>query len=311
LPRIQRRAGDLPVRSFWQRLKDTSRLDIGALVRGERIARSLELLEMLLLEADFGVPVSVRLVAAVEGRAKRGEVKTDEEFRAALAAEIESALRAGKSDPALLSAASGPTVMLIAGVNGSGKTTSIGKLAARFSAEGKSVIIGAGDTYRAGAIDQLRVWAERTGAQFVGSTPGGDPAAVAYASLEAALARGADVVLIDTAGRLHTQTDLMTELKKVATVVAKRLPGAPHETLLVLDGTIGQNAVAQARAFAAAVPVTGLVVTKLDGTARGGIVLAVHEALDVPVKFVGVGEQAGDIEPFDAARYAAELVRTD
>jgi fused signal recognition particle receptor len=155
------------------------------------------------------------------------------------------------------------------------------------------------------------VWAERTGAQFVGSTPGGDPAAVAYASLEAALARGADVVLIDTAGRLHTQTDLMTELKKVATVVAKRLPGAPHETLLVLDGTIGQNAVAQARAFAAAVPVTGLVVTKLDGTARGGIVLAVHEALDVPVKFVGVGEQAGDIEPFDAARYAAELVRTD
>jgi fused signal recognition particle receptor len=311
LPRIQRRAGDLPVRSFWQRLKDTARLDIGALVRGERIAGSLELLEMLLLEADFGVPVSVRLVAAVEGRAKRGEVKTDEEFRAALAAEIESALRAGKSDPALLSAASGPTVMLIAGVNGSGKTTSIGKLAARFSAEGKSVIIGAGDTYRAGAIDQLRVWAERTGAQFVGSTPGGDPAAVAYASLEAALARGADVVLIDTAGRLHTQTDLMTELKKVATVVAKRLPGAPHETLLVLDGTIGQNAVAQARAFAAAVPVTGLVVTKLDGTARGGIVLAVHEALDVPVKFVGVGEQAGDIEPFDAARYAAELVRTD
>jgi fused signal recognition particle receptor len=311
LPRIQRRAGDLPVRSFWQRLKDTARLDIGALVRGERIAGSLELLEMLLLEADFGVPVSVRLVAAVEGRAKRGEVKTDEEFRAALAAEIESALRAGKSDPALLSAASGPTVMLIAGVNGSGKTTSIGKLAARFSAEGKSVIIGAGDTYRAGAIDQLRVWAERTGAQFVGSTPGGDPAAVAYASLEAALARGADVVLIDTAGRLHTQTDLMTELKKVATVVAKRLPGAPHETLLVLDGTIGQNAVAQARAFAAAVPVTGLVVTKLDGTARGGIVLAVHEALDVPVKFVGVGEQAGDIEPFDAGRYAAELVRTD
>jgi fused signal recognition particle receptor len=311
VPRIQRRAGDLPVRSFWQRLKDTARLDIGALARGERIAGSLELLEMLLLEADFGVPVSVRLVAAVEARARRGEVKSDEEFRAALAAEIESALRAGKSDPALHAAASGPTVMLIAGVNGSGKTTSIGKLAARFGAEGKSVLIGAGDTYRAGAIDQLRLWAERTGAQFVGSTPGGDPAAVAYASLEAALARGADVVLIDTAGRLHTQTDLMTELRKVATVVAKRLPGAPHETLLVLDGTIGQNAVAQARAFAEAVPVTGLVVTKLDGTARGGIVLAVHEALDVPVKFVGVGEQAGDLEPFDAARYAAELVRAD
>jgi fused signal recognition particle receptor len=311
LPRIQRRAGDLPTRSLWQRLKDTARLDVGALARGERIAGSLELLEMLLLEADFGVAVSVRLVADVEARAKRGEIKTDEEFRAALGEVIERALAAGKSDPSLHAAASGPTVVLIVGVNGSGKTTFIGKLAARYAAEGRSVLVAAGDTYRAGAIDQLRLWAERTGAQFVGSTPGGDPAAVAWAALDAATARGIDVVIIDTAGRLHTQSDLMVELKKVATVVAKRLPGAPHETLLVLDGTIGQNAVAQAKAFAEAVPVTGVVITKMDGTARGGIVLAVHEALDVPVKFVGVGEHAPDLEPFDAARYAAELVRAD
>ncbi len=309
--RIQRRPGDVPVRSLWQRLTEAARLDVGALVRGGRIAGSLEALEALLLESDFGVPVTVRLVAAVEALATRGEVRTDEEFRAALGAEIERALRAGKSDPALHVAASGPTVILVVGVNGSGKTTCIGKLATRFTAEGQSVLVAAGDTYRAGAIEQLRLWAERTGAQFVGSTPGGDPAAVAYAALDAATARGVQVVLVDTAGRLHTQRDLMTELQKVGTVVAKKLPGAPHETLLVLDGTIGQNAIAQARAFAAAVPVTGLVVTKVDGTARGGIVVAVHEALDVPVKFVGAGERAGDLVPFDAAVYAAELVRAD
>ena len=309
MTRIAPRAGDLPVRSLWQRIKDVARLDVGALLQPSRIAGSLEVLEMLLLEADFGVPVSLRLVAAVEARAKRGEVKSDDEFRAALGEEIEKALRAGKSDPALRLAAAKPTVILVAGVNGSGKTTTIGKLAARLGAEGKSVLVAAGDTFRAGAIAQLEQWAARTGAQFVGASAGGDPAAVAYAALDAAVARGVDVVIVDTAGRLHTQRDLMTELKKVATVVAKRLPGAPHETLLVLDGTIGQNAVAQARAFAESVPVTGLVVTKVDGTARGGIVLAVHEALDVPVKFVGVGEQAGDLEPFDAAAYAAGLMR--
>jgi fused signal recognition particle receptor len=194
-------------------------------------------------------------------------------------------------------------------VNGSGKTTSIGKLAARLQQGGKRVLLAAGDTYRAGAIAQLETWAQRTGAEFVGATAGGDPAAVAYAALDAAKSRGIDVVIVDTAGRLHTQRDLMAELKKVATVVAKRLPGAPHETLLVLDATLGQNAVAQAKAFAEAVPVTGLVMTKIDGSARGGVVLAVHEAIDVPVKFVGVGEQAADLEPFDAASYAAELMR--
>lgn len=310
MTRIAPREGDLPVRSLWQRLKDVARLDVAALANPSRIAGSLEVLEMLLLEADFGVPVSLRLVHAVEARAKRGEVKTDDEFRAAMAEEIASALLAGKSDPALHLAAEPPSVILVAGVNGSGKTTSIGKLAARLAHDGRRVLLAAGDTYRAGAIAQLETWAQRADADFVGASAGGDPAAVAFAALDAAKARGRDVVIVDTAGRLHTQRDLMTELKKVATVVGKRLPGAPHETLLVLDATIGQNAVAQARAFAEAVPVTGVVITKLDGSARGGIVLAVHEALDVPVKFVGTGEQTGDLAPFDAASYAAELMRS-
>jgi fused signal recognition particle receptor len=170
------------------------------------------------------------------------------------------------------------------------------------------VLVGAADTFRAGAIDQLRVWAERSGADFVGGAAGGDPAAVAFDAVEAGVTRGCDVVIVDTAGRLHTSDDLMAELRKVHRVIGKRLPGAPHEVLLVLDGTIGQNALAQARTFAAAVPVTGVVVTKLDGTAKGGIVVAVHEALDVPVKFVGVGEQVGDLEPFNAALFARELV---
>ena len=309
MTRIAPRAGDLPARSFWQRLKDVARLDVAALANPSRVAGSLEVLEMLLLEADFGVPVSLRLVHAVEARAKRGEVRSDEELRAAMAEEIAAALRAGRSDPALHIAAEPPTVILVAGVNGSGKTTTIGKLAARLRRGGTRVLLAAGDTYRAGAIAQLEVWADRTGAEFVGASAGGDPAAVAFAALDAAKARGADVVIVDTAGRLHTQRDLMTELKKVAAVVAKKLPGAPHETLLVLDATIGQNAIAQARAFAEAVPVSGLVMTKIDGSARGGIVLAVHEALDVPVKFVGVGEQAEDLEEFDAGSYAAELMR--
>jgi fused signal recognition particle receptor len=174
--------------------------------------------------------------------------------------------------------------------------------------EGRRVLLAAADTFRAGAIEQLRLWAERTGAEFVGANAGADPASVAYSAIDAAAARGVDVVIIDTAGRLHTSAGLMDELRKVARVVEKRFPGAPHETLLVLDGTIGQNAVQQAREFSAAVPVTGLVVTKLDGTARGGIVVAVHEAIDAPVKFLGVGEGADDLEPFDAAEFSRDLL---
>jgi fused signal recognition particle receptor len=299
---------DAPKRSLWQRFKDVVRTDIGVLLKGGVSEGSLEQLETLLLESDFGVPTAVRLVSDVERRAKRGEVKTDEEFRAALSDGIAEALSAGRSDPSLTRAANGPTVILVIGVNGAGKTTFIGKLASRERAEGRRVLVGAADTFRAGAIAQLERWSERSGADFVGGRPGGDPAAAAYDAVDAAIVRGVDTCIVDTAGRLHTSDDLMTELKKVARVIGKRLDGAPHETLLVLDGTIGQNALAQAKTFAAAVPVSGLVVSKLDSSARGGIVVAVHEALDVPVKFVGVGEQVGDLEPFDAQSYARELV---
>jgi len=304
--RILRRADDAPRRSLWQRLRDVALFDVGTLVRGGVTAGSLERLEELLLDADFGVPVSVRLVGDVESAAKLGYLRTQDEFLDALRRGVETSLSAGTSDPALALGAV-PTVILVVGVNGAGKTTFIAKLASRLRKQGKQVVVAAGDTYRAGAIDQLRVWADRVGAQFVGSAPGSDPAAVAYNAIDSAVARRADVVIVDTAGRLHTQDDLMTELQKVARVIAKRLPGAPHETLLVLDGTIGQNAVAQARSFSASVPLTGVVITKLDGTAKGGIVLAVHEALDVPIKFVGVGEKADDLVPFDAAQYARDL----
>jgi fused signal recognition particle receptor len=308
MARILKRADDVPRRTLWQRIKDVAMMDVGVIARGGVSPGSLEALEELLLEADFGVSVTLRLVEEVERRAKLGKVKTQDEFLDALREGVEEALRAGNGDPTLRMAASPPSVILVVGVNGAGKTTFIGKLAARFRAAGSKVLVAAGDTYRAGAIDQLRLWADRTGAEFVGSKPGADPAAVAFDAIDAAVARNADFVIVDTAGRLHTQDNLMTELRKVARVIAKRLPDAPHETLLVLDGTIGQNAIAQAKSFAESVPLTGLVITKVDGTARGGIVVAVHEALDIPVKFVGVGEQPDDLLAFDATEYAKELV---
>jgi fused signal recognition particle receptor len=306
--RLLRKQGDVPKRSLWERIKDIAMMDVAVLARGGVSAGSLEQLEQLLLEADFGVPVTLRLVEEVERKAKRGLVKTQDQFMAALADGIAAALRAGKNETRVVMAPAPPTVILVVGVNGAGKTTFIGKLSAQLRAEKKRVMVAAGDTFRAGAIDQLRVWAERTGAEFVGAQAGADPGAVAFDAIDSAIARGVDVLIVDTAGRLHTSESLMDELKKVARVIAKRLPGAPHETLLVLDGTIGQNAVQQAKIFAAAVPVSGLVVTKLDGTARGGVVVAVHEAIDAPVKFLGVGEAASDLVPFDAATFARELL---
>ena len=283
-------------------------MDVAVLASGGVKPGSLEDLEQLLLEADFGVPVTLRLVEEVERRAARGQVMTQDEFHDALSEGVETALLAGNSNARLAFAATAPTVILVVGVNGAGKTTFIGKLSDRFRRDGKRVMVAAGDTFRAGAIDQLRLWAERTGAVFVGAKAGADPAAVAFDAIDAATTRGVDVLIVDTAGRLHTSEGLMEELRKVARVIAKRLPGAPHETLLVLDGTIGQNAVQQAKTFAEAVPVTGLVVTKLDGTARGGVVVAVHEAIDVPVKFLGMGEGADDLEPFEAREFARAML---
>jgi fused signal recognition particle receptor len=297
-----------PRRSLWQRIKDVALLDVGVMARGGPDRTSLEQLEQTLLEADLGFAVTAVLVEGIERRAKRGDLRTSADFRDALAEDIARVLSSGNADIALATAPAPPTVILVLGVNGAGKTTFIGKLATRLRSQGKKVLVAAGDTFRAGAIDQLKVWADRSGADFVSGRPGGDPAAVAFDAIDAALARGSDVAIIDTAGRLHTSDALMEELRKVQRVVARRLPGAPHEALLVLDGTIGQNAIAQAKTFSGAVPLTGLVVTKLDGTAKGGIVVAVHEAIDVPVKFIGVGEQANDLEAFDATKFAESLL---
>jgi fused signal recognition particle receptor len=306
--RILRRAGDVPTRSLWTKIKDIALTDVAAIARAGTIQGSLEKLEEVLLEADFGVPATMRLVAEIEAQARRGLIKTQEQFLGALERAIEASLLSGNSDTRIARAESGPTVVLVIGVNGAGKTTFIGKFSDLLKANKMSVLVGAADTFRAGAIDQLRSWAQRTGADFVGGKAGTDPASVAFDAVDAGISRAKDVVVIDTAGRLHTSESLMEEMKKINRVIGKRLPGAPHETLLVLDGTIGQNAVAQAKTFADAIPVTGLVVTKIDGTAKGGIVLAVHEALNVPVKFIGIGEKATDLEAFDAGAFASEVL---
>ena len=307
MSRLFSKEGDAPRKSLWQRIKEVATTDVGVILRGGVKDGSLEDLEEILLGADFGVPTTLSLVDKIGGYAQKGFIRTEAEFQDALRRLVEAEMREGNSDPALRMAPEGPTVILVVGVNGAGKTTFIGKLATRFRRQGKRVLVGAGDTFRAGAIDQLKVWADRAGADFVGAKPGTDPAAVAFDAIDAGVTRGVDVVIVDTAGRLHTSGGLMEEMKKVHRVVQKRMPGAPHETLLILDGTIGQNAVQQAKQFSEAVPVTGLVVTKLDSTAKGGVVVAVHEALDLPVKFIGVGEGADDLEPFDPAAFAREL----
>jgi fused signal recognition particle receptor len=306
--RIVRRTGDLPARSLWTRIKDVALTDVTAVARSGAIEGSLEKLEQILLEADFGVPTTMRLVAEIESEARRGSIKTQDQFLGALRAAIEASLRSGNSDPRIIQAKSAPTVILVVGVNGAGKTTFIGKFSDLLTRNKMSALVGAADTFRAGAIDQLRAWAERSGADFVGGNAGSDPASVAFDAVDAGISRNRDVVIVDTAGRLHTSGSLMDEMKKINRVIGKRLPSAPHETLLVLDGTIGQNAVVQAKTFAEAIPVTGLVVTKVDGTAKGGIVLAVHEALDVPVKFIGMGEKATDLVEFDPAEFAREVL---
>lgn len=292
---------------IWGRIKRLALRDVRVLAKGGVDGDSLDRLEELLLTSDFGTAVTARLVDGVRQLAERGTIRNETDFERALVSGVADALRSGNSAPSLMVAATAPSVYLVLGVNGAGKTTFIGKLATRLRSEGKSVLVAAGDTFRAGAVDQLRVWAERSKAEFVSATPGADPAAVAWAAIDAAVARKVDVAIIDTAGRLHTSDALMDELRKVVRVIDKRLPGAPHESLLVLDATIGQNAVSQARVFSASVPVTGIVLNKLDGTAKGGVVVAVHEAIDAPVKFVGVGEAAGDLEPFDPVAFAEGL----
>jgi fused signal recognition particle receptor len=301
-------AGAAVKRGLWQRIKAVALTDVGVLVRGlDRDA--IERVERVLLEADFG-PATFTLVEAIEDIMRRGTVKTEAALHDWLVSEIAGEARdAGVASELRVDVdADGPAVVLVFGVNGVGKTTQTAKLARRLQRVGKSVLLAAADTYRAGAVEQLAIWAERLDVPCVTGQQGGDPAAVAFDAIEAAVARRADVVLVDTAGRLHTQGSLMDELKKVVRVVGRRRPGAPHEALLVLDGTVGQNAIHQGRAFAEAVPLTGVIVTKLDGTAKGGAALAVRRELGVPIRFLGVGEGLDDLEPFDAVRFAERLL---
>ncbi len=293
--------------SLWNRIKRIALTDVGALMRGLN-ADDLEQMERVLIEADYGVTATVELTQALEDEVRRGKLKTEADLKQSLQARL-AALLNGSGDPgAIARAAGGPTVILLVGVNGTGKTTTAAKLAARLQREGRKVLLAAADTYRAGAISQLQIWADRLGIPCVAGSPGGDPAAVAFDAVDAAGSRGRDTVIVDTAGRLHTQEGLMDELRKVVRVVGRRLPGAPHETLLVLDGTVGQNAVQQGRLFAQAVTPTGIIVTKLDGTARGGAVTALRRELNLPIRFLGVGEGLEDLEPFDARRFAEHLL---
>jgi len=292
---------------LWGRIKRVALTDVRVLVRGMGRAE-LDALERALIESDLGVSATMELVTAVTDEVRRGRLKTADDVRGVIEARLTGMLAAPGDPGAVARAEAGPTVILLVGVNGSGKTTAAAKLAKRLSGEGRSVLLCAADTYRAGAVQQLDEWAARLGLPCVRGASGQDPAAVAFDAVEAALARGRDTVIVDTAGRLHTQDDLMKELTKVARVVGRRAAGAPHETLLVLDGSTGQNAVQQGKVFAQAMPLTGLVVTKLDGTARGGTVVALRRELDLPVRFLGTGETADDLEVFDAPTYAQRLL---
>jgi fused signal recognition particle receptor len=282
--------------------------DLTELVKGRRIdAGILEELETRLLTGDVGVEATARILEDLRGRVARNELTDSPALIRALRESI-AAILAPCAQPLAIDRGHKPFVILVVGVNGSGKTTTIGKLARRCADEHLSVLLAAGDTFRAAAIEQLEVWAERAGAEFAAQLPGADPGAVVFDALEAARARGCDVVIADTAGRLHSQSHLMEELKKVRRVIQRSVASAPHEVLLVLDANQGQNALVQARQFHAAVGVTGLVLTKLDGTAKGGIVIAIAQQLRIPIRFVGVGESVDDFGEFDAGAFAAALV---
>jgi fused signal recognition particle receptor len=266
---------------------------------------SWERVEEALIQADVGVPATVDLVRKLEQR----EPGSEGELLEGLEEEVAEKFTADGEGRLALSGK--PSVVLVVGVNGTGKTTTIGKLANRLNEHGRSVLVAAADTFRAAADEQLEIWATRAGADFVGAERGADPAAVAFDAIQAAEARGRDVVIVDTAGRLHTQTNLMQELAKIRRVIGSKLQGAPHETLLVVDATTGQNGLQQARLFNEAVELTGVALTKLDGSAKGGIAVAIAHELRLPVKLVGVGEALEDLQPFDAREFARALVSSE
>jgi fused signal recognition particle receptor len=264
----------------------------------------LDKLEATLIQADMGVKATATIIDRV--RDAYADKTADEELILLVKGELK-ALLVDPRPGALIVARSKPTVYLVAGINGSGKTTSIAKLAQRLKDEGKTILLAACDTFRAAAADQLTIWAERSGSDIVKGAPGADPASVAHDACDRALARGVDVLIVDTAGRLHTQSHLMRELEKVRQVIARKIPGSPHEVLLVLDATNGQNAIRQAEVFTKSIGCTGVILTKLDGTAKGGVVVAVRQAMNLPVKFVGIGEGIEDLQPFDADAFVESI----
>jgi len=300
---------------FFQRLRERLAraggglgAELGRVFGSRRIdAAVLEELEARLLAADVGVQVTEQLLEGLRSRVARRELDDLDALLAALRADI-TALLAPVAQPLVIDRRARPFTILVVGVNGSGKTTTIGKLAQRLGADGLRVVLAAGDTFRAAAVEQIGIWAQRTGADLIAQQTGADPAAVAFDALSAARSRNADVLIADTAGRLHAQAHLMDELRKIRRVLGKADPAAPHEVLLVLDANQGQNALAQAVQFHESVGVTGLVLTKLDGTAKGGIVLAIARRLGLPIRFIGIGEGAQDFGEFDAAAFAAALV---
>ena len=292
--------------------KETSQKLVGSIqqvvgLRPKLDARTIDDLEEVLLSADVGPAATERILGDLRERARVEVIDGSDAVMAAIQREMCDVLVGASGPRAEMMPSEGPRVILVVGVNGSGKTTTCGKLAQYFKERGQTVVLGAGDTFRAAAIEQLAEWASRAGVDVVKGAPGGDPSAVAYDTVAAAIARNARVALIDTAGRLHTKANLLEELKKTARVVAKKLPGAPHETWLVLDATIGQNAIVQARTFHQSVPLTGLILTKLDGTAKGGAVFAIAHELGLPIRYIGTGESLGDLEVFDGADFVASL----
>lgn len=266
---------------------------------------TLDELEEAMISADMGPALSIELTEQLKIAYRNGEISEMEQVFDFLKTELKKILN--EVDNSLITNPDGLTVIMVAGVNGTGKTTSIAKLAKMFTDEGTKVMLAASDTFRAAAVEQLALWGGRVGCDIVKHQAGADPAAVTFDAIDAALARGCGVLIVDTAGRLHTDVNLMKELGKIHRVIEKKIPGAPHEVLLVLDATTGQNALVQARAFKEAINISGLVLAKLDGTARGGIIVAIKKALDIPVKFVGLGEQFEDLERFDADRFVDAL----
>jgi fused signal recognition particle receptor len=267
---------------------------------------TLDDLEATLIGADLGATTTHEVLQKLREKADRKQIKNVDELKRLLKEELLAILEQGNSTP-VQKVDGAPEVILVVGVNGTGKTTTIGKLAQVFRSQGKNVLLCAADTFRAAAIDQLEVWGQRTGTEVIKTKAGGDPSAVLYDALQSATARNSDYVIVDTAGRLHTKTNLMSELEKMRRTAQRIVPGAPHETLLVMDATTGQNGLQQARLFTHSAGVTGIVLTKLDGTAKGGVVVAITRELGVPVRYVGVGEKAGDLLPFDPREFVDSL----